>query len=769
MLRYNRICKYVMVANAGLATGLQQEQLLELSLPYGQIDGVLMLPGKSYSFIVFKDETCASKAYAAIHGKMKLNSTDSGPLYLAFTEKVPEINHSWNYDHKPPGLILLEHFVTEEEENSLLNSIDWNTTDSHLGQSLKHRKVKHYGYEFRYDTNNVDKDNPLSEGIPSECNFLLERLSARNCNILSSFPNQLTVNHYQPGQELLIELVNKYKEIIECKKTDGLKIKEKDETWDKLRDEYNSNGSVTSRTTKQLRQFYVNLKRSAKKARSDERVERYKTGGGQCTTKVDESVLSLIEDQIEPNSNPFDCDSEYYGIPPHVDTHSAFEDPILSLSLGSPIVMEFRHKDGRTLPVLLPQRSLLVMSEEARYAWSHSITPRKMDIVPTPNGSLTIQHRGERVSFTFRCIRKGECNCIYHERCDSYQRNCSNIQIKNDALAERLESLHVHEVYEEIASHFSDTRHKPWPNVLSFVESLPLGSMLVDVGCGNGKYFGFTRGIFEEHNWQVCDDFKVLTMLLGQQSAFTKFPCILCLRDVRARIDHWTMKDWPPRQNLEVSCKNVVRQNHIGCDRSLGLVKVCQDRGFEVFNCNCLSLPLRSNIADGCMSIAVIHHLATEERRVRAVEEMVRILRPGGRALIYVWAKDQERHKTQSSYLRQDRKNRRECDEQKHPVIQDNTNTNVISKDFPSLPVHTNRTQFQYQDLLVPWKLKPEQKSEVESRTKESSCEEVPTFYRYYHVFEEGELEQLCQSVEGACVSRSYYDQGNWCVILEKQ
>ncbi|KAJ4440807.1 hypothetical protein ANN_10653 [Periplaneta americana] len=83
-------------------------------------------------------------------------------------------------------------------------------------------------------------------------------------------------------KELLIELVNKYKEIIECKKTDGLKIKEKDET-------------------------------SAKKARSDERVERYKTGSGQCTTKVDESVLSLTEDQIEPNSNPFDCDSEYYG------------------------------------------------------------------------------------------------------------------------------------------------------------------------------------------------------------------------------------------------------------------------------------------------------------------------------------------------------------------------------------------------------------------------------------------------------------------------
>jgi len=61
------------------------------------------------------------------------------------------------------------------------------------------------------------------------------------------------------------------------------------------------------------------------------------------------------------------------GIPPHVDTHSAFEDPILSLSLGSSVLMEFRHQDGRAIPVLLPRRSLLIMSEEARY--EHNVTP----------------------------------------------------------------------------------------------------------------------------------------------------------------------------------------------------------------------------------------------------------------------------------------------------------------------------------------------------------------------------------------------------------
>lgn len=31
-------------------------------------------------------------------------------------------------------------------------------------KALKHRRVKHYGYEFRYDNNNVDKDKPLPGG-----------------------------------------------------------------------------------------------------------------------------------------------------------------------------------------------------------------------------------------------------------------------------------------------------------------------------------------------------------------------------------------------------------------------------------------------------------------------------------------------------------------------------------------------------------------------------------------------------------------------------
>lgn len=76
-----------MVANAGLVTGFQQEQLLEITLPYGGVDGIVMLPGKSYCFIIFKDILSASKAYTAIHGKIKITPDASGPLYLAYTEK----------------------------------------------------------------------------------------------------------------------------------------------------------------------------------------------------------------------------------------------------------------------------------------------------------------------------------------------------------------------------------------------------------------------------------------------------------------------------------------------------------------------------------------------------------------------------------------------------------------------------------------------------------------------------------------------------------
>lgn len=63
---------------------------------------------------------------------------------------------------------------------------------------MKNRQVRHYGYEFKYTTNNVDPEEPLDDSIPELCKQLCDRLIADGHMIEQ--PDQLTVNRYEPGQ-----------------------------------------------------------------------------------------------------------------------------------------------------------------------------------------------------------------------------------------------------------------------------------------------------------------------------------------------------------------------------------------------------------------------------------------------------------------------------------------------------------------------------------------------------------------------------------------
>lgn len=58
------------------------------------------------------------------------------------------------------------------------------------------------------------------------------------------------------------------------------------------------------------------------------------------------------------------------------------------------------------------------------------------------------------------------------------------------------EERNVHEVYQQIAGHFSSTRYKPWPIVERFLQNLPPGAIGLDVGCGNGKYLPVNKSVF---------------------------------------------------------------------------------------------------------------------------------------------------------------------------------------------------------------------------------------------------------------------------------
>ncbi|GBO06477.1 hypothetical protein AVEN_130198-1 [Araneus ventricosus] len=77
--------------------------------------------------------------------------------------------------------------------------------------------------------------------------------------------------------------------------------------------------------------------------------------------------------------------------------------------------------------------------------------------------------------------------------------------------------------------------------------SLPLGRSVHLEENYNDLSMIFEKVKYQEHRWLVCGDFKMLTMLLGQQAGYTKYPCSLCLWDSRARDLYWTKHGWSLR------------------------------------------------------------------------------------------------------------------------------------------------------------------------------------------------------------------------------
>lgn len=90
------------------------------------------------------------------------------------------------------------------------------------------------------------------------------------------------------------------------------------------------------------------------------------------------------------------------GIAMHRD-YEPFDRTVVSLSLLAECVMDFRRvADGRRESLLLPRRSLLVLTDEARYEWEHGIARRKSD---RWQGQLI--RRARRISVTFRSSKPG--------------------------------------------------------------------------------------------------------------------------------------------------------------------------------------------------------------------------------------------------------------------------------------------------------------------------------------------------------------------------
>ncbi|GLT91355.1 hypothetical protein SLE2022_092460 [Rubroshorea leprosula] len=318
------------VANCGPAVGLSYDTIAAVFSTFGEVKGVYAADESGARVVVsFAEPSSAQSAFTALDGQPchDLGGRSFHIRYSMLQPPSPKVNDSVPValvasDLNIPGLYLLHDFVSAKEEEELLAEVD-----NRPWKSLAKRRVQHYGYEFHYETRNVDTRQHLG-ALPSFISSVLERISLFSDikDSSSLVLDQLTVNEYPPG----------------------------------------------------------------------------------------------------------------VGLSPHIDTHSAFEGFIFSLSLAGPCIMEFRrYSESACYPktalvtdmngespengklsrkaIYLPPRSMLLLSGEARYAWHHYIPHHKVDKV---NDSI-VRRGSRRVSFTLRKVRTSPCQCEFAQYCDS--------------------------------------------------------------------------------------------------------------------------------------------------------------------------------------------------------------------------------------------------------------------------------------------------------------------------------------------------------------
>lgn len=151
----------------------------------------------------------------------------------------------------------------------------------------------------------------------------------------------------------------------------------------------------------------------------------------------------------------------------------------------------------------------------------------------------------------------------------------------------------VRETYDRIGGHFAKTRAHAWPAVERFVERSDDVALGLDLGCGNARHAAV-------------------------------------LADRADRV--------------------------IGLDASRSVVEAARERrereGFSVDLCrgDVTRLPIASDTVGLAVYIATIHHLPTREGRIASLDELARVLAPGGRALVSAWSTTHDRFEADEAF-----------------------------------------------------------------------------------------------------------------------
>ncbi len=141
--------------------------------------------------------------------------------------------------------------------------------------------------------------------------------------------------------------------------------------------------------------------------------------------------------------------------------------------------------------------------------------------------------------------------------------------------------------WDAIAESFDITRRKPWIQCIKFIENLPKNSRVIDIGCGNGRHL---------------------------------IPCA-------------------------IRCKNV-----IGIDISKELIRIIKRKSIELkldnvnlIHSDAVNLPIKNSCIDAALFIASLHNIKKQKNRINSLNEVNRILKEDGKALVSVWSRWQDK------------------------------------------------------------------------------------------------------------------------------
>lgn len=91
---------------------------------------------------------------------------------------------------------------------------------------------------------------------------------------------------------------------------------------------------------------------------------------------------------------------------------------------------------------------------------------------------------------------------------------------------------------------------------------------------------------------------------------------------------------------LDIGCGNQLRGDY-GLDISIEMLKKSKKIG-KVIQGSADKLPLKTSSFEKVMMLAVLHHVPKSSRK-KVIAEISRVLKPNGKALITVWAKEHRR------------------------------------------------------------------------------------------------------------------------------